>query len=275
MEVSVEEAYHGTERSFTISGPDGPRTLDVTIPPGVVDGQRIRLRGQGGQGSGSAAAGDLYLVVRIADHPRYRVEGRDLHALLPVAPWEAALGASVSVDTPGGAATVKVPAGSSSHRRLRLKGRGLPNRRGEPGDFYAELQIRVPGPSPTTSSGSSRSSRRCPASTRGADDDRGHALRLARPYRLSLDSYAQVTGVHPELVRRLVALGLLEVTRDAQGRLWFDPSQVREMARIQRLRMSLNLGYSAIGLVVELLDRIAELEKAQRRMSRRGGAPWT
>jgi curved DNA-binding protein len=145
VEVSVEEAYHGTERSLTISGPDGPRTLDVTIPAGVVDGQRIRLRGQGGQGGGSAAAGDLYLVVRIADHPRYRVEGRDLHALLPVAPWEAALGASVSVDTPGGAATVKVPAGSSSHRRLRLMGRGLPNRRGKPGNFYAELQIRVPG----------------------------------------------------------------------------------------------------------------------------------
>ena len=97
---------------------------------------------------------------------------------------------------------------------------------------------------------------------------------LARPYRLSLDSFAQATGVHPELVRRLLALGLLEVTRDAQGRLWFDPSQVREMARIQRLR-SLNLGYSAIGLVVELLDRIAELEKTQRRMSRRGGVPWT
>jgi chaperone modulatory protein CbpM len=98
---------------------------------------------------------------------------------------------------------------------------------------------------------------------------------LARPYRLSLDSYAQVTGVQPELVRRLVALGLLEVTRDAQGRWWFDPSQVKEMARIQRLRMSLNLGYSAIGLVVELLDRIAELERTQRRMSRRGDAPWT
>ena len=98
---------------------------------------------------------------------------------------------------------------------------------------------------------------------------------LARPYRLSHDSYAQVTGVHPELVGRLVALGLLEVTRDAQGRLWFDPSQVREMARIQRLRMSLNLSYSATGLVVELLDRIAELERTQRRKPRRGGAPWT
>ena len=98
---------------------------------------------------------------------------------------------------------------------------------------------------------------------------------LARPNRLSLDSYAQVTGIHPELVRRLVALGLLDVTRDAQGRLWFNPSQVKEMARIQRLRMSLNLSYSAIGLVVELLDRIAELEKAQRHMSQQGAAPWT
>src|ERR1700750_205557 len=102
---------------------------------------------QGGRGAGSrrAASGALYLVVRMADHPRYRVEGRDLHALLPVAPWEAALGTSVSVDTPGGAATVKVPARSSRPRRLRLKGRGLPNRRGKPGNFYAELQIRVPG----------------------------------------------------------------------------------------------------------------------------------
>lgn len=97
---------------------------------------------------------------------------------------------------------------------------------------------------------------------------------LARPHRLSLDSYAQATGVHPDLVRRLVALGLLEVTRDAQGRLWFDPSQVKEMARVQRLRTSLNLGYCAIGLVVELLDRITELE-SQRRTSRRGDMPWT
>ena len=98
---------------------------------------------------------------------------------------------------------------------------------------------------------------------------------LAQPHRLSLDTYAHLTGVHPELVRRLVTLGLLDVTRDGHGHWWFDRSQVKEMARIQRLRMSLNLGYCAIGLVVELLDRIAELERAQRRTSRPGGAPWT
>jgi curved DNA-binding protein len=144
VEVSVEEAYKGTQRTLSISGPDGPRTIDVNIPAGVADGQRIRLRGQGGEGSGGGEAGDLYLIVRIAPHPRYRLDGRDLHMLLPLAPWEAALGSSVDIDTPGGPATVHVPAGTSSHRRLRLKGRGLPNKRGKPGDLYAEAQIKVP-----------------------------------------------------------------------------------------------------------------------------------
>jgi curved DNA-binding protein len=143
-EISIEEAYHGAQRSLTITGPDGQRTLDVNIPAGVVDGQRIRLRGQGGRGTGGGEPGDLYLIIRIAPHPRYRVSGRDLSATLPLSPWEAALGAAVPVETPGGPATVNVPPGTSSGRRLRLKGRGLPNRRGEPGGFYAEAQIRVP-----------------------------------------------------------------------------------------------------------------------------------
>jgi curved DNA-binding protein len=143
-EISLEEAYHGTRRSLTITGPDGQRTLDVNIPAGVINGQRIRLRGQGGRGTGGGEPGDLYLIIRIAPHPRYRVSGRDLSATLPLSPWEAALGATVPVDTPGGPATVNVPPGTSSGRRLRLKGHGLPNRRGEPGDFYAEAQIRVP-----------------------------------------------------------------------------------------------------------------------------------
>jgi curved DNA-binding protein len=144
IEVSVEEAYNGTRRSLSITGPDGQRTVDVDIPPGVTDGQRIRLRGQGGQGSEGAAAGDLYLIVRIAPHPRYRVSGKDLEVDLPLSPWEAALGAEVSVDTPEGLARVKVPAGTSTGRRLRLKGRGLPDRRGTPGNLYARVAIRVP-----------------------------------------------------------------------------------------------------------------------------------
>jgi curved DNA-binding protein len=144
LTLTVEEAYRGGHRSITLSGPDGPRSFDVTIPAGVTDGQRIRLSGQGGRGSEGAPSGDLYLVVRIAPHPRYRVEGRDLSVELRLAPWEAALGASIVVDTPGGRATVKVPPGTSSGRRLRLRGRGLPNPRGRPGDLYAEARLMVP-----------------------------------------------------------------------------------------------------------------------------------
>ena len=142
--LSVDEAYRGGKRSITISGPDGPRTLDVTIPMGVTDGQRIRLAGQGGQGTGGAGAGDLYLVVRLAPHPRYRVEGRNVYVELPLAPWEAALGTTVAVDTPAGEAKVRVPPGTSSGRRLRLRGRGLPNPRGTAGDLFAEVRIMVP-----------------------------------------------------------------------------------------------------------------------------------
>lgn len=98
---------------------------------------------------------------------------------------------------------------------------------------------------------------------------------LARPHRLSLDSYARITGVHPELVRRLVALGLLDVTRDAEGGLWFDPSQVREMATVQRLHLRLNLTYSSLGLVMDLLDRISDLERSTRRSPADRGVRWT
>jgi len=144
IEVTVEEAYHGTRRTISLAGPGGTRTLDVTIPPGVTDGQRIRLAGQGGRGSDGAPPGDLYLIARIAPHPRYRLDGRDLYVELRLAPWEAALGMSVVVDTPGGEVKVKVPGGTSSGRRIRLAGRGLPNPKGKAGDLYAEARIMVP-----------------------------------------------------------------------------------------------------------------------------------
>jgi curved DNA-binding protein len=144
IDLTVEEAYRGTRRSVTFAGGGQTRTLQVTIPAGVTNGQRIRLAGQGGRGTEGAPAGDLYLIVRIAPHPRYRVEGRDLHVELPLAPWEAALGTTVAVETPDGEAKVKVPAGTSSGRRLRLRGRGLPNPKGTAGDLYAEARILVP-----------------------------------------------------------------------------------------------------------------------------------
>ncbi|MET7463708.1 DnaJ C-terminal domain-containing protein [Nonomuraea sp. NPDC005501] len=141
LTLTVEEAYRGGRRTITL--PDG-RRLDVTIPPGVTNGQRIRLAGQGGRGGDGAPAGDLHMIVRIADHPRYRVEGRDIHTTLPLAPWEAALGATVPIDTPGGEAKLTVPPGTSSGRRLRLRGRGMRNPSGPAGDFFAEVRIMVP-----------------------------------------------------------------------------------------------------------------------------------
>jgi DNA-binding transcriptional MerR regulator len=99
---------------------------------------------------------------------------------------------------------------------------------------------------------------------------------LARPLRLDLNLYSRLTGVHPELIRRLVRLGLLEVTRDARGDLWFDPSQVAAMARIQRLRSGLGLNYASLGLVLDLLDRITELQNTSTHdHTRFGGPSWT
>ncbi|HEY0541338.1 MAG TPA: DnaJ C-terminal domain-containing protein [Actinoallomurus sp.] len=144
VELSVEEAYHGTRRSLRIAGPEGTRTVEVNIPAGVTDGQRIRLAGQGGRGGDGGPPGDLYLIATIRPDSRYRVEGRDIYVRLPLAPWEAALGTTVPLETPGGETKVKVPPGTSSGRRLRLRGRGLPNPRGRPGDVFATVQIMVP-----------------------------------------------------------------------------------------------------------------------------------
>jgi len=141
LTVTVEEAYRGGRRALTVGGPQGQRTVHVDLPAGVTEGQRIRLAGQGGAGS---PPGDLYLIVHIADSPRYRVRGRDIYVDLPLTPWEAALGATVAVPTPGGEAKVRVPPGTPSGRRLRLRGQGLPNRRGRPGDLFAEAKIMVP-----------------------------------------------------------------------------------------------------------------------------------
>ncbi|MEU9438441.1 J domain-containing protein [Streptomyces sp. NPDC048252] len=146
LPLTVEEAYRGGRRTVTLAGPAGQRRYQVDVPPGTTDGQRIRLAGEGGRGSGDdAPAGDLFLRVRIQPHPEFRLDGRDVHVRLPVTPWEAALGATVPVPTPSGStAKVTVPAGSSSGRRLRLRGEGMPGPRGANGDLHAELRIMVP-----------------------------------------------------------------------------------------------------------------------------------
>jgi curved DNA-binding protein len=141
IELTLEEAAEGGRRRITLA--DG-RDYEVTIPRGVRDGQRIRLAGEGGAGFGGGPSGDLFLRVRLKPHPRFRVKGSDLEVDLPVAPWEAALGASVQVPTLQGEARVKVPAHSSCGRRLRLRGEGLPDADGGRGDLHAVVKIVVP-----------------------------------------------------------------------------------------------------------------------------------
>jgi curved DNA-binding protein len=137
LELSLEEAVRGGKKKISFA--DG-RDYDVDIPPGVADGQLIRLRGEGGQGMGGGPPGDLLLRVRVKPHPRFRVDGRNLNTDLPVTPSEAALGAEVPVRMLDGSTTrVKVPAGSSSGRKLRLRGQGMPG-----GDLYARVMIHVP-----------------------------------------------------------------------------------------------------------------------------------
>ncbi|KAB7624386.1 DnaJ C-terminal domain-containing protein [Alkalilimnicola sp. S0819] len=138
VRVSLEEAYQGVHRTLRLQG----RSLKVRIPAGVSDGQRIRLSGQGGEGLGGGPAGDLYLQVALQPHPWFEPDGRDIHLELPITPWEAALGATVSVPTLGGSVELKVPEGSSSGRRLRLRGRGLPGK--PPGDQYVRLRVVTP-----------------------------------------------------------------------------------------------------------------------------------
>ncbi len=146
LDVTLEESARGGTRRLTL--PDGD-TVDVTIPKGVTDGQRIRMAGRGGEGLGDAPRGDLFLEARLRPHPRFRVEGRDLHTTLRVAPWEAALGERVELATLTGTTRVSVSAGSSSGKRLRLRGQGLPNPKGEPGDLYATIEIAMPSGEPS------------------------------------------------------------------------------------------------------------------------------
>ena len=141
LELSLEDALAGGRRRLTLDG----REVNVNFPAGVRDGQLIRLAGQGGEGRDGGPPGDLFLRVVLKAHPRFRRRGDDdLDVDLPITPSEAALGATVAVDTPTGPARVRVPAGSSSGRRLRLRGRGVPKRGGGSGDLHAIVKIVVP-----------------------------------------------------------------------------------------------------------------------------------
>lgn len=149
--IDLVDSYRGAQRSISLRMPvtddDGrtvlrDRTLDVAFPKGLRAGQHLRLAGQGGPGEGGGPAGDLLLEIEFAADPRFRVDGRDVYADLPLAPWEAALGAQVSAPTPEGEVELTIPPGVKAGRKLRLKGRGLPGQ--PPGELYVVLGIVLP-----------------------------------------------------------------------------------------------------------------------------------
>jgi len=149
--VDLEDSFKGASRSISLKAPavtpgghvtTRDRTLKVRIPKGIRQGQQIRLSGQGSAGAGGGKAGDLFLEVEFKPHRHFRAEGTDIYLDLPLAPWEAALGAQVKVPTPSGAIDLKIPANSKAGNKLRLKGRGIPAR--SPGDLYVVLQIALP-----------------------------------------------------------------------------------------------------------------------------------
>ena len=147
LQLSLEEAARGglRELSFVDPGSGASRRIRVNLPKAVVAGQTIRVPGQGGDARGNGPAGDLLLRVELLPHDRFRLDGRDLVTTLDVAPWEAALGGEKEVATLDGLVRIRIPAGTSSGRRIRVRGRGFPGaKNGEPGDLYAELRVVVP-----------------------------------------------------------------------------------------------------------------------------------
>ncbi|MCK8602116.1 DnaJ C-terminal domain-containing protein [Desulfoferrobacter suflitae] len=153
VRISLEDAYHGATKPITLQTqsltPDGrvsvqEKSYEVKIPAGILPGQKIRLSGQGGEGSGGGRRGDLLLKVEIDPHPIYRLEGRDLYMDLPITPWEAVLGTEVQLSTLSGPLTLKVPPGTQNGRKLRFRGKGMPGSRGTAGNLYAVVTVVVP-----------------------------------------------------------------------------------------------------------------------------------
>ncbi|MEQ1816275.1 MAG: DnaJ C-terminal domain-containing protein [Nitrosomonas sp.] len=149
--LDLEDSYHGATRSLTLRMPKldnqgrtvfAEHTLNVRIPKGVHAGQIIRLTGQGGPGMSGEAPGDLFLEVLFKPHNRYRIENKDIYASLPVAPWEAALGTTVTIPVPDSLIEVRVPENSQSGKKLRLRGRGIPA--ATPGDLFLVVEVILP-----------------------------------------------------------------------------------------------------------------------------------
>ncbi len=147
--ISLEEAYRGTSKTLTLQKEEGhgagkAKRYDIKIPPGVTEGARIRLAGQGGAGRGMGENGDVFLRVHLAPHDHFTLQGRDISVEVPVAPWEAALGTKVEIPTLDGRIKLTIPPGTQGGQKFRSRGKGLPQKGDEPGDLYTIVRITIP-----------------------------------------------------------------------------------------------------------------------------------
>ncbi len=300
--ITLEEAHRGTSRTLSLEIDEpcaecgragekdrkpctachrrgtrpGRKTLEVNIPAGVRDGTVLRLAGQGEPGAGGGPAGDLLVEVRLQPHARLAVDGADDLVLeLPVAPWEAVLGARVAVDALDRRVELAVPAGSQTGQRLRLRGQGLRRRDGGRGDLYVRLKVVVPTqPSPAEKELFQKLAAVSPfgrAEATKGESMPGRELMThpAAQGRLTLEALADAAGLHPELVERFVAYGLLAPVAVEERVVWFDLVAVRRLRMIRRLREDLGINLAGVGVVLDLLGRIEGLQRELAELRRK------
>ena len=249
-----------------------PHNVKARVPPGAVDGQRLRLPGKGGKGFNGGRDGDLYLDISLKLHRLFRATGHDLYVDLPLAPWEAALGASIEVPTPAGAVSLKVPAGTSSGQKLRLAGSGLPRPRGTAGDLYAVAQIVV-APQPSERERELYSSLKDvsgfdPRKTlhAGCLSMENEDLWLDENRVIGLGELVEVSGLTREELIELAQGGAIPV-HEIHGTHYTFSAHVISVARTAcRLRDELELDIAGLAVALRLLDRVRGLEEEITRL---------
>lgn len=244
-----------------------PKTLNVKIPAGVVDGQRIRLKGQGTPGENGGPNGDLWLVIHIAPHPLFDIVGHNLEIVLPLAPWEAALGAKVTVPTLKESILLTVPPGSQAGQRLRIKGKGLVSKT-HTGDLFAVIKIVMP-PKPDEKA---RELWQQLAAAEASFDPRktwGESLMATVTVTFTITELCLRTGVSEEELTEIVGLGMIEPHQPQADTWLFDDSAVTIVHRAVRLRNELELDWPGIAVALTLLDENARLTRENRLLQQR------
>ncbi|CAG0910644.1 unnamed protein product, partial [Cyprideis torosa] len=242
--VPLTDAFEGSTRRINFElqsvSPDGqvqkkPISLNVKIPKGIKNGQKIRLAGQGSPGYNGEEKGDMFLKVEFEQHPYFKAEGADIYIDLPIAPWEAALGNTINIPTPAGNIKLKVPSGSKQGKKLRLKGKGIPSK--VPGDLYVTINIALPP----------------------ADSEKARKM-YEEMKELNFNPRENFRSLSPEFVIEMVEHGILEPEGERRTAWRFSYDAIENARKVMRLRRDLNINISGAALALELLERIERLE---------------